>query len=123
MAIRVHAQKAHYKEVFTNGRAYFDAHKRSENTMITFGEKDEEGILRPHDDALVITMQVANFTTRRILVDNGSSTDILLWEAFVRMRISPDRLRQALMPLKGFTGDIVQLMGVVTLPSLLISCL
>lgn len=70
---RAIAHKACYEEVFIIGRAS----TRSESTPITFGEKDEESILHPHDDALVITMQVANFTTWRILVDNESSADIL----------------------------------------------
>ncbi|XP_040987764.1 uncharacterized protein LOC121235480 [Juglans microcarpa x Juglans regia] len=82
---------------------------------ITFEARDEEGILHPHDDTLVVTMQVANFKTRRILVDNGSSVDILFWEAFMKMRISPDRLRLAPMQLKGFTGDVVQPMGAINL--------
>ncbi|KAG6686591.1 hypothetical protein I3842_11G028100 [Carya illinoinensis] len=67
---------------------------------ISFNEKDEEGILHPHDDALVVTMQVVNFTLQRILVNNGSS---------------PSILRQASVPLKGFTGDVVQPMGVIPL--------
>ncbi|KAG6657884.1 hypothetical protein CIPAW_04G121100 [Carya illinoinensis] len=52
---------------------------------------------------------------RRILIDNESSTDILLWEAFIKMRISPDRLCLAPVPLKGFTGNVVKLIGVITL--------
>ncbi|KAG6703160.1 hypothetical protein I3842_07G071200 [Carya illinoinensis] len=86
-----------------------------EGTTITFGDKDEEGILHPHDDALVVTMQIMNFTTRRVLIDNGSLANILFWKAFVRLGINLNRLRLAPMPLKGFIRDIVQPMGAITI--------
>lgn len=57
---------------------------------ITFGEKEEKCNLHPYDDVLVVTMQVANFRTRRILVDNGSLADILFVQEFFRMGISLD---------------------------------
>jgi hypothetical protein len=41
----------------------------------------------PHDDALVVIMTVANHAIHRILVDNGSSVDILYWPAFKQMGI------------------------------------
>lgn len=55
--------------------------------IISFRESDEEGVLYLHHDALVVTMLVANFTTRRILIDNSSLIDILFWVAFARMGI------------------------------------
>ena len=47
----------------------------------------------PHDDALVVTMTVANHAIHRILVDNGSSTDILYWSAFQQMGIDQDWIK------------------------------
>lgn len=55
--------------------------------VISFGEGDEEGVLYPHDDTLVVTTLVANFTTRRILIDNNNSANILFWDAFTQMEI------------------------------------
>ena len=49
---------------------------------VTFTDADSRGVHHPHNDALVVTMNVANHTVRRILVDNGSSVDILFWDAF-----------------------------------------
>ncbi|XP_041025334.1 uncharacterized protein LOC121265714 [Juglans microcarpa x Juglans regia] len=60
-------------------------------------------------------MQIANFQTRRILIENGSSANILFWDAFIKMGIDLDRLRPAPMPLKGFMGDVVHLAGAITL--------
>jgi hypothetical protein len=41
----------------------------------------------PHDDALVVTLTVANHGIHRILVDNESSADILYWPTFQQMGI------------------------------------
>ena len=49
---------------------------------ISFTDEEAERIHHPHDDAIVITLLIANYTTRRVLVDNGSSTDILYYPAF-----------------------------------------
>ena len=49
---------------------------------ISFTDEDAERIHQPHDDAIVITLLIADYTTRRVLVDNGSSADILYYLAF-----------------------------------------
>jgi hypothetical protein len=42
----------------------------------------------PLDDVLVVIVTIANHTIHRILVDNGSSVDILYWPAFQQMGIN-----------------------------------
>ena len=49
---------------------------------ITFTEEDAERIHHPYDDAIVITLLITDYTTRRVLVDNESSADILYFPAF-----------------------------------------
>lgn len=57
--------------------------------MISLNDDDYRRIVYSHDNALVVTMLVvANYTTKRILIDNGSSTDVLFWDAFAKMEIS-----------------------------------
>ena len=50
--------------------------------VITFCEDDVREIHQPQDDALVVTMTIAGFITRRVLIDNGSSTDIIYLLAY-----------------------------------------
>ena len=83
---------------------------------ITFTEEDAERIHHPYDDAIVITLLIADYTTRRVLVDNGSSADILYFPAFQQMRLGQDRLRPVSSPLVGFGGMKVQSVGIITLP-------
>ena len=49
---------------------------------ITFTDEDSDRIHHLHDDAIVITLLIADYTTRRVLVDNRSSADILYYPAF-----------------------------------------
>ena len=83
---------------------------------ITFTEEDAERIHHPYDDAIVITLLIADYTTRRVLVDNGSSADILYFPAFQQMRLGQDQLCPVNSPLVGFGGMKVQLVSTITLP-------
>ena len=54
---------------------------------ITITDEDASRIHHPHDDAIVITLIIADYSTRRVLVDNGSSADILYYPAFQQMNL------------------------------------
>ena len=84
--------------------------------MITFTDADAERVYHPHDDAIVITLLIADYTTKRVLVDNGSLADILYYPAFQQMRLGRDQLRPINSPLVGFSGMKVQHVGIITLP-------
>ena len=82
---------------------------------ITFTDKDAERIHHPHDDAIVITLLIADYITRRVLVDNRSSADILYYPAFQQMRLGRDQLHLVNSPLVGFGGMKVQPMDIISL--------
>ncbi|KAH9653209.1 hypothetical protein KPL70_027331 [Citrus sinensis] len=77
---------------------------------------DEEGILYLHEDALVIKAMVAAIELRRILVDTGSSVDILFKSALDDMGISDLKLERTNTSLKGFGGGRLTPMGINELP-------
>ncbi|KAG7548203.1 hypothetical protein ISN44_As12g034050 [Arabidopsis suecica] len=56
--------------------------------VIPFKEEETRYLTKPHDDALVITLDVANFEVSRILIDIGSSVDLIFLSTLERMRIS-----------------------------------
>ena len=52
------------------------------NPIIGFTKEDAQWLHHPHDDALVVSIRVGDYNTYRVLVDNGSSADILYYPAF-----------------------------------------
>ena len=83
--------------------------------IISFSEEDARGTHQPHDDALVITMNIVGFTTKRVMVDNGSSVDILYLQTYQQMKLDKEKMRPMEAPLVGFTGDKVFLVDIVIL--------
>lgn len=55
--------------------------------MISFREIGQKGVMYPHDDALIIYLIITNCTIKWVLVDSGSSVDILFWDVFAKMDI------------------------------------
>ncbi|XP_058092443.1 uncharacterized protein LOC131238869 [Magnolia sinica] len=72
---------------------------------LTFTEDDAHGIQHPHDDALVMTMTIANHKVYRILVDTGSCADVIYSEAFEKMGIERSRL----IPIKTLFMDLPEI--------------
>ncbi|GFS33374.1 hypothetical protein Acr_00g0028020 [Actinidia rufa] len=83
---------------------------------ITFGNDDLRGVHLPHDDALVVSAVIANFNVQRILIDNGSSADILFISAFEKMKVGPNKLHPFHTPLVGFGGNTTHPLGWINLP-------
>ena len=75
-----------------------------ESPIIGFSEEDARHLHHPHDDALVVNIRVGDYNVHWMLVDNGSSADILYYAAFQQMRIDRTRLIPKNAPLVGFGG-------------------
>ena len=70
---------------------------------------------QPHNDPLVIMLNIEGFNTKRILVDNGSFVDIIYLPTFQQLKLDPKRLRPFESPFVNFSGDKVYPRGIVTL--------
>ena len=97
-----------------------DDHRPRSREPISFSEKDEEGVRHPHNDALVLALKMGPHRVKRVLVDAGSSADILFFTAFINMGYGVHDIKQykTPTPLTGFTGNTVYPMGYVTVPVL-----
>ncbi|XP_023880406.2 uncharacterized protein LOC111992779 [Quercus suber] len=89
---------------------------RVNNPLIGFSEEDARHLHHPYDDALVISIQVEDFKVHHVLIDNGSSADILYYPAFQQKQISRERLTPTNAPFVGFGGTKVYPLGTITLP-------
>ena len=89
---------------------------RGEVEDIIFSEKDARHVRHPYYDALVIKAMIANNNVHRIQIDNGSSMDILYFQAFEMMELKVSDLKPSPNPVYGFTGDLVVPLGVISLP-------
>ena len=88
---------------------------RVDNPTIEFSEDDARRLHHLHDDALVVSLQIGDYNMHQVLVDNGSSVDILYYPAIQQMRIDRERLTLTNAPLVGFGGTRVFPLGAITL--------
>ncbi|XP_010677959.1 uncharacterized protein LOC104893542 [Beta vulgaris subsp. vulgaris] len=84
---------------------------------ITFDDADLDDDRDVHHDGLVISLTVSNCLLKRVLVDNGSSANILMCGALEDMGIDErDVIRKSTI-LFGFSGESKHTMGEVMLPT------
>ncbi|KAH7842802.1 hypothetical protein Vadar_009401 [Vaccinium darrowii] len=85
-------------------------------TPITFADEELDGVLVPHNDELVITLRIGEYDVKKIIVDQGASTEIMYYHTFKKMELPPSSLKKCLVPLVDFSAQIIWPMGKVTLP-------
>ncbi|XP_065620979.1 uncharacterized protein LOC112020938 [Quercus suber] len=107
-------KKAHQRQVNSVHMEPPPKHRRTDQDM-TFNENDARGVKQPHNDPLVVMLTIEGFNTKRVLVDNDSSADIIYFPAFQQLKLDPRRLRSFDSPLVSFSGDRVYPKGIVTL--------
>ena len=85
-----------------------------DNPVIGFTEEDAQRLHHPHENALIVSIWVGDYNTHQVLLDNGSSADILYYSTLQHMRIERERLVLTNAPLIGFEGMRVYPLGTVT---------
>ena len=55
---------------------------RPVDDRVTFPLVNASRVLQPHEDVLVLTLGISGFDVRRVLVDLGSSIDLLQMSAY-----------------------------------------
>ncbi|XP_048605004.1 uncharacterized protein LOC125582375 [Brassica napus] len=78
---------------------------------ISFTAKEQENVLTPHHDALVISLTIANCLVKKRLVDNGSSDNIIFQAAYKDLGLEESALTRRITPLIGFSGEVQQTVG------------
>ena len=111
------ARKAHLRSIRSAEIGEIQAVSKQPrlDTFITFSDSDLEGCQHPHDDPLVIRAVVANKTVHRVLVDNGSSTDIIFASAVAKMDIGREKSDPVNTHMREFSGEKVLPLGSIQL--------
>ncbi|KAL0456344.1 UNVERIFIED_CONTAM: hypothetical protein Slati_0973600 [Sesamum latifolium] len=83
---------------------------------ISFSRQDLDPMRNQNNDALVISATLSNFWVKKVLVDSRSSADIIFYDAYAQLGIDNAQLRRVNTPLTGFSGEMIEPLGEVTLP-------
>ncbi|XP_077237291.1 uncharacterized protein LOC143878962 [Tasmannia lanceolata] len=86
------------------------------NQVISFSDKDYEELQILHDDAVIIRLIISNYDVGKILVDTGSSVNVLHVGTFEEMNLGEDRLGATGYYIYGFFGASVQINDKIDLP-------
>ncbi|XP_074271679.1 uncharacterized protein LOC141595615 [Silene latifolia] len=70
-----------------------------------------------HHDALIITLSMANCTVRKVLVDTGSSVNLIMLKTIENMGFSEKDLQKKIIPLVGFSGQTTNSLGEIVIPT------
>ncbi|XP_058180120.1 uncharacterized protein LOC131298661 [Rhododendron vialii] len=78
---------------------------------INFTERNLERVQKPHSDALVVTVQIGVHDIKRVLVDQGSSVEVMYYDLFKKLNLPETALQPVEVPLIGFNGAPVWPLG------------
>ncbi|XP_028065577.1 uncharacterized protein LOC114268587 [Camellia sinensis] len=87
-----------------------------EAPSITFDNSDRIGITVPHIDPLVIELCVNRFTIERVLIDQGSTSEVMYYKTFIKLGLNESNLSPAPYPLFSFNANPEYPLGKIILP-------
>ena len=89
---------------------------RMELPLVTgFSDEDKIGTIQPHDDALVITLQIGGYDVKKVTIDQGSAADIMYPDLYKGLNLKAEDLTPYSSPLVSFEGKIIIPKGQVRL--------
>ena len=87
---------------------------RSEQ-QIFFSNEDLRDVQTPHDNPLVVKLRIGDSDVKRVLIDQGSCSEIMYPDLFHRLGLKQSDLQSYNAPLFGFLGESIRPMGQITL--------
>lgn len=88
----------------------------STTKSITFIDEELLGVQTPHNDALVITLRMADCDVKRLLINQGSFSEVMYYNLFKILELKDSDLQLSLNPLVRFSSDPVWPLGKMTIP-------
>ena len=84
--------------------------------VMGFSDEDKIGTIQLHDDALVITLRIGGYDVKRVMVDQGSTTEIMYPDLDKGLNLRAEDLTPYSSPLVSFEGKIIIPKGQIRLP-------
>ena len=84
--------------------------------VMGFSNENKIGTIQPHDDALVITLRIGGYDVKRVMVDQGSATEIMYPDLYKELNLRAEDLTPYSSPLVSFEGKIIIPKGQIRLP-------
>lgn len=75
-----------------------------------------QGVVKTHNDALVLTVNINTFDIKRLLIDPGSSFEIMYHSLYKKLELPASQVRITNMPVFSFSGEAVWPRGGILKP-------
>jgi hypothetical protein len=79
----------------------------STHQVVSFSDEDLADIQMPHNDPLVITLRFGDYDVKRVLVDQGSFTEVMYKGLYEKLGLKEADLGNFSTPVFGFSGNPV----------------
>ncbi|XP_026398738.1 uncharacterized protein LOC113294561 [Papaver somniferum] len=104
-----------YCELYKIDGVEVDEHEQWMNAPMTFDAEDVEEDMEDHNDPLVLTLPVAGCNVKKILIDRGSSANVLFYDTFKRMELNDEQVMSSYYTIYGFNGAPTKRLGYIVL--------
>ena len=81
--------------------------KMSVPLVLSFSDVDQQGTIQPHDDALVVTFRIGGYDVKRVMINQGSATEIMYPDFYKGLGLKTENLMTYSSPLVSFEGKMV----------------
>ena len=88
----------------------------SSGPTMRFDATTSQTLQQPHTNPLVVTLKIGQMKVKRVLVDTGSTTDLITMECLRKIKFEEKHLQPLDKPLIGFGGSQVIPLGTIILP-------
>ena len=92
--------------------------RKDENWQIKFSPLDTDIVKDSGNDLITILAIISIFLVKRILVDDGSVVEVLMWKAFKEINLD-ESLLKPIGSIYGFTSQSIRAKSIITLSIML----
>ncbi|XP_057733872.1 uncharacterized protein LOC130949061 [Arachis stenosperma] len=109
------ARKRSFRAICLVNGPQREAQHATQLPKVTFTHADFDSSIQNLDDPVVITLQLGDLLVRKVLLDPGSSADVLFYSTFQKMKLSDNILQTTGGDHVSFSGERVPVLGSVLL--------